>query len=70
MIKFSIKEMNVNFDPMQREVMLIKALSLLQFIIAVNLMPPAAFNLLQSLVASKAHNADVVVKFEKTYLAF
>ena len=48
---------------MQREVMLIKALSLLQFIIAVNLMPPAAFNLVQSLVASKAHNADVVVKF-------
>ena len=44
--------------------MLIEALSVLQFIIAVNLMPPAsAFKLVQSLVASVTHNVDVVVKF-------
>ena len=63
MTKFSIKGMNVNFGPMQREVMVIEALSVLQFIIAVNLMPPAsAFNLVQSLVASIAHYVDVVFK--------
>ena len=48
---------------MQWEVMVIEALSVLQLIIAVNLMPPAsAFKLVQSLVASVAHYADVVVK--------
>ena len=63
MTKFSIKGMNGNFGPMQREVMVIEALSVLQFIIAVNLMPPAsAFKLVQSLVASIAHYADVVFK--------
>ena len=49
---------------MQREVMVIEALSVLQFIIAVNLTPPAsAFkSVVQSPVASIAHYADVVVK--------
>ena len=41
----------------------IEALSVLQFIMAVNLMPPAsAFKLVQSLVASITHYADVVFK--------
>ena len=44
---------------MQWEIMDMEALSVLQLIIAVNLMPLAsAFNLVQSLVASVAHNAD------------
>ena len=48
---------------MQREVMLIKALSVLQFIIVVKLTPPASvFKLVQSLVPSIAHCADVVFK--------
>ena len=51
---------------MQWEVMVIEALSVLQLIIAVNLMPPAsAFKLVPSLVASITHNADVVVKLYK-----
>ena len=63
MTKFSIKGMNVNFVPMHWEVMDIEALSVLQFIIAVNLMPPAsAFKLVQSLVASIEHYAVVVFK--------
>ena len=44
--------------------MAIEALSVSQFIIAVNLMPPAsAFKSVQSLVASVAHYANVIVKF-------
>ena len=60
MTKFSIKEMNANFGRMQREVMLIKALSVY------SVTPPAsAFKLVQSLVASITHYSDVLLSFKR-----